>query len=158
MTTCCAFIQVEETQQQLQTLELAIDANKERARKLELELKAMSNLQWQVSPPSHLLLLYKSLSLRGVLLRRHPVYCFVKRLKQKWTFQGVVSPEQHSSPLIDLLLQHSNCCFCNLLGSSLGVGADQHVFTAENSVSCFSSCIITTMHGITMLRSSIQAG
>lgn len=83
MTTCCAFIQVEETQQQLQTLELAIDANKERARKLELELKAMSNLQWQVSPPSHLLLLYKSLSLRGVLLRRHPVYCFVKRLKQK---------------------------------------------------------------------------
>lgn len=46
------FVQVQATHQQLQNMELAIDANESRARKLEFDLKVMSNMLWQVFPQS----------------------------------------------------------------------------------------------------------
>ena len=47
-------IQVQETQQKLQKLEQAINANESRTRQLESDLKALNTTQWQVSSLSQL--------------------------------------------------------------------------------------------------------
>ena len=51
---CTCFVQMQATHKQLQSVELAIDANENLARKLEFDLKVMSNMLWQVLPPSQL--------------------------------------------------------------------------------------------------------
>lgn len=48
----CNFVQVQDAHHKLQNVELAIDANESRARKLEFDLKVMSNMLWQVLRPS----------------------------------------------------------------------------------------------------------